>query len=97
MIDRAKPDDRICTWCGDICDELVKPHREAQKKASMEGRGTSTCPSASPRTRSTKRSPRIVRVWGETEDAVAAARVAPPPPPGWLCDNLAVVAGQNVS
>jgi hypothetical protein len=32
--------------------------------------------------------PDLMRVWGETEDAVAAARFAPPPPPGWLCDTL---------
>jgi hypothetical protein len=39
MIDRAKPDDRICTWCGDICDELVKPHREdtAKKLLALTG------------------------------------------------------------
>ena len=30
----------------------------------------------------------LMRVWGETEDAVAAARVAPPPQPGWLCNAL---------
>ncbi len=39
MIDRAKPDDHICTWCGDICDELVKPHREdtATKLLALTG------------------------------------------------------------
>jgi hypothetical protein len=30
----------------------------------------------------------LMRLWGETEDAVAAARIAPPPPPGWLCETL---------
>ncbi len=32
--------------------------------------------------------PDLRRVWGETGDAVAAARIAPPPPPGWLCETL---------
>lgn len=30
----------------------------------------------------------------ETEDAVAAARVAPPPPPGWLCNDLVNLTGR---
>ena len=36
----------------------------------------------------------LMRVWGETEDAVAAARVAPPPPPDWLCNTLVHLTGR---
>jgi hypothetical protein len=35
--------------------------------------------------------PDLMRVWGETEDADTAARVAPPPPPGWLCEILVLL------
>lgn len=32
--------------------------------------------------------PDLMCDWGAIEDAVAPARVAPPPPPGWLCNDL---------
>jgi hypothetical protein len=35
--------------------------------------------------------PDLMRVWGGTEDTEVAARVAPPPPPGWLCGNLVLL------
>ena len=28
MIQSLAREDRICTWCGDICEDVVSPHRE---------------------------------------------------------------------